>query len=174
MKRPGWVIVIGVIGMIIGFFGILGTGKSIIMPRVIELQREILAELGEVSEEDWWDYEELPPERIIEIGTRLLDLPDWFYKWSIIFGIIGFFVYMYYLFASIWLFLIKKSAVKLFYIAIGLSICLSLSRMIVAGFTQSIIGFFLMAGSSLVLAVNIVILIIVALNDKGVFVTSEA
>ncbi len=174
MKRPGWVVVVGVIGIIIGFFGILGTGKSIIMPRIIEIQKEVLASIEEGYAEYWWDAEDFIPEKFIEIGVKLLDLPKWFYKWSIIFGITGFFVYGYYLFASIWLIMIKKSAVKLFYIAVGLSIFLSLTRILVASATKSIIGFFFMAGSSLILAINVLLLIIVAVCDKRVFAGIKA
>ncbi len=174
MKKPGWITVVGVIGLIIGFFGILGTGKSIVMPRVIEFQKEVLSNVEKAYDEGWRGVEDFPPEEFIEIGAKLLDLPDWFYTWSIVFGLIGFFVYGYYLFTSIWLLLIKKSAVRLFYIAIALSICFSLLRTVVASFTNSLIGFFLMAGSSFVLAVNIVLLIVVAASDKRVFATVEA
>jgi len=178
MERPGWVIVVGVIGMIIGFFSILGAGKSIVMPTVIEFQKKVLTRVEEVYEKaevekDLKAKEELPPKEILEIGADLLNLPAWFYKWSIIFGLIGVPVSAFYLFSSIWLFLMKKLAVRLFYVAIGLSICLAFSRTIVAIASKSFIGFFFLAGSSFWLAVNIVLLLVVILSDKKAFAVSK-
>jgi hypothetical protein len=174
MERPGWVIVIGTLGIIISLMGIIGTGKSMIAPRVLEfVQNEILANLEDIYEVEDWEYEELPPEELLEMARKFLALPDWFYKLSVVFGIIGFFIYVYYLFSSVWLILIKKNAVLLFYIAIALSMCLSLSRIIAASFSRSFIGFIFMFGSVIGIAINIILLIVIAVSDKSAFVTSK-
>lgn len=174
MEKPGWVIVIGIIGIIISLIGIIGTGKSMIVPRVLEfVQNEILPNLEDIYEGEGWEYEELPPEELVEMSRKFLSLPDWFYKLSVIFGIIGFLIYVYYLFSSVWLILVKKNAVQLFYIAIALSMFLSLSRIIAASFSRSLIGFIFMSGSVIGIAINIILLVIVAISDKSAFVTTK-
>jgi len=178
MKRPGWVIVIGTLGIIISLMGIIGTSKSIIVPRVLEfVQNEILTDLEDILEDIYegeaWEFEELPPEELLEVARKFLTLPDWFYKLSVVFGIIGFFIYVYYLFSSVWFILIKKNAVLLFYIAIALSMCLSLSRIIAASFSRSFIGFIFMSGSVIGIAINIILLIVIAVSDKSAFVTTK-
>jgi hypothetical protein len=174
MKRPGWVIVIGIMGIIISLMGIVGTGKSMIAPRVVEfIQNELLPDLEDIYEGKAWEYEELPPEELLEMARKFLTLPDWFYKLSIIFGIIGFFIYVYYLFSSVWFILIKKNSVRLLYIAIALSMFLSLSRIIAASFTRSFIGFIFMSGSVIGIAINIILLIVIAVSDKSVFDASK-
>jgi len=42
VKKPTWVTVIGVLGIIFGCFGILGGGQEIAMPKMMKMQKEML------------------------------------------------------------------------------------------------------------------------------------
>lgn len=61
----------------------------------------------------------------------------------------------------------------LFYFTVGLVIAFSLLRTVVAMFNETFFGFTILAGSLFMLVVNIVLILVFALSDKQVFVTSE-
>jgi len=42
MKRPTWATIVGILGIVFGCFGILGGGQSVFMPKMMEMQKEML------------------------------------------------------------------------------------------------------------------------------------
>ncbi len=128
----------------------------------------------EIEKDSTEDVKTMPSREFFEIKSKMYDMPVWFYKWSIIFGVIGFPVYGFYLFASLWLYLIKRNSVMLFYFTVGLVIAFSLLRTVVAMFNETFFGFTILAGSLFMLVVNTVLLIVFALSNKQIFVLSKS
>ncbi|MGD8669435.1 MAG: hypothetical protein PVF31_05095 [Desulfobacterales bacterium] len=46
MKRPTWVTIVGVLGIIFSCLGILAAGQEMIMPKILEMQKEMLSDIG--------------------------------------------------------------------------------------------------------------------------------
>jgi hypothetical protein len=45
MKRPRWATAVGILGMIIAFFGITASGQMLTMPKMIKLQHQIMHDM---------------------------------------------------------------------------------------------------------------------------------
>ena len=189
-KRPTWVTVVGIIGIILGCFGLLGAGQTILMPTIMEFQREMFAGFQKTFKEELsqapaergaakpaeesasakktWPHD-VQPKDVFAMFDRMLDMPPWFSTWAMAAGITGFVVYGFYLYASIMLLLMKRPAVRLFTIALSVAIAFSLVKTGVAFASQSFMVFSMLAGGLFGIAVNTVLLIVIATSDKQAF-----
>jgi len=168
MKRPTWATVVGIAGIVLGCFGILGAGQTVMMPKIIELQKEIFTEVQK-SFENRGDTQE----KVFNMFEKMWDVPDWFKTWSIAAGIAGLFVSGFYILASIFLLLLRRHAIKLFYLAVGISISLALLKAIISISAMSFIGFTIMAGGMFGIIINIILFIVVLTGDKKAFACAE-
>ncbi|GBE05550.1 hypothetical protein BMS3Abin10_01182 [bacterium BMS3Abin10] len=169
MSRPAWVTVVGVLGIILAGFGFLGAVQTMAMPTVLEFQEEIMSgvqkelqEQGEASEE------------VLDMFAGMFDVPEWFNAWSMAAGVIGLLVSGFYLFASISLLQMKRSAPKVFYSAAGICVIFALIKSIVAVSAMSLMGAAIMFWSLLGMVVNIILLIVAATSDKSAFIPVES
>ena len=48
MEQPRWATVVGILGMIIAFFGLMGAGQMLTIPKMIKFQHQIMQDM-EVS-----------------------------------------------------------------------------------------------------------------------------
>ncbi len=164
MKRPTWVTVVGVCGIVLGCFGLLGSVQAMMMPTVMEFQKEIFAGLQEEM-----GRQQEGGEKVFEALNKMWDVPEWFNTWSVAAGVIGLFVSGFYIIASIFLLQIKRSSIQLFYTALSICICFALVKGIVAVSAMTIMGMSMMVWSVLGLIINIILLAVVATSDKKVF-----
>jgi len=162
MNRPTWVVVVGIIGIILGCIGIYIAGYTIMMPMVMDFSEEIMTTThgneGDTSSEE--DMEKV---------KMMIDAPDWFLPWSIIAGLIGVIISGFYIFASIGLLMLKKSAVKIFFWVVGVCIGFTLLKGIVAITALPFIGPYMMVGGIVGIVIDIILLVVVANSDKSVF-----
>ncbi len=194
-NRPTWVTVVGVIGVILGCFGLLGAGQTILMPKIMEFQREMVSGFQKAFEEELkqdsskrgatkpgekaapskkaWPHD-LQPKDIFAMFDRMLDMPPWFSTWAIASGITAFFVYGFYLYAAIMLLLMKGPAIRHFTIALGVAIAFSLVKVGVAFASQSFMVFSMLAGGFFGVAVNAVLLIVTVTSDKQAFARHQS
>ena len=49
--RPGWATAVGVIGIVIGAFGIIGGAQFMVMPMMLKSQKLMMAQMSEAFEE---------------------------------------------------------------------------------------------------------------------------
>ncbi|HAK60868.1 MAG TPA: hypothetical protein DCO77_10870 [Nitrospiraceae bacterium] len=189
-KRPTWVTVVGIIGIILGCFGLLGAGQTILMPTIMEFQREMFSGFQKAFDNDpHWNQSNrgstdkteefgrekkarphaFPPKEFFAMFDRMLDMPAWFSTWALASGITALFVYGFYLYASIMLLLMKRPAVRLFTIALSVAIAFSLVKTGVAFASQSFMVFSMLAGGLFGIVVNTVLLIVIATSDKQAF-----
>lgn len=172
MKRPTWATVVGILGIIIGCFGILRAGYDIITPKVIEFQKEIIPEmLKEFEKKQESSKTPLPAhhDKFLNMANKMLNVPNWFNIWLVVSGIIGLLVSGFYIFASISLLLVKKSAIKLFYIMVGISIGFIILKGIVAMVGMPLVGFSMLVGGIFGIGLNVILLVVVITGDKQVF-----
>lgn len=190
MKRPGWVTVVGVLGIIMGCLGLLGAGQTIMMPRIMEFQRQMFSGMERAIENEQSQRElkgappkqggrprawsetapaDWPPKEFFGLFNKMLAVPDWFNTWLVVSGVLGLLVSGFYLYAAIVLFQLKRRAVTFFYFAAGISIGFSAVKAAVALSAASFMGLSLVAGGTFGFVVNGVLLIVTATADKRAF-----
>jgi hypothetical protein len=174
MKRPTWATVVGIIGIVMGCFGILGGGQLMIMPKMMEMQKGMWTAMQESMEKQVAaDPRQAPPKEMFKVFEKMWDVPEWFGTWCVAAGLIALLISGFYLFASIRLLQVKPTAVRLFYCAAGLSIGFALLKVVVALAATSFMGMTMMFGGMLGLIINVVLLIVVATGNKEPFRVAE-
>ncbi len=164
MQKPTWAKVVGIIGIILGCFGLLGAGQTIMMPKMIEMQKEMMPQMQEMLEKQYGTSQEA-----MNIMQKMWDTPEWFGTWCIISGIIALIIAGFYIYASIGLFQIKKSAIKMFYLAAGISIGFTILKGLITMAAMSFMGISVLIGGAFGIVFNIILLIVVANRDKQAF-----
>lgn len=183
MKRPTWATVVGILGIIFGCLGILGGGQEIMMPKMIEMQKEMFAafekdrdqdqnESGNESTSDQKEHPSSPsmfPPEMLESMEAMWEFPDWFERWLVVSGIFRALVSAFLLFASIWLLQLKPCSIRLFYWASGLTIFFSVVRSVLAISSMSFIGISMAFGSGFGALIDVVLIVVVATGSKEAF-----
>jgi len=111
------------------------------------------------------------PQEVMNMMQKIWDTPEWFDSWCIISGIMALIIAGFYIFASIGILQIKKSSVKMFYLAAGISIGFSILKGLIAMTAMPFMGIFVLIGGSFGVIINIILLIVVAKGDKRVFIS---
>jgi len=164
MNKPTWIKVVGILGIIFGCFGIWGSLNIMIMPQIIDFQKEFI---GAAMDEARNDPEF--PDRLADVMESLWDLPDWFGTWAILFGIAGLLVTGFYLLASIWLLQVKPAADKLMIAALLISIILALIQAITAGLAGGFVAIVFVMGGVFSIIIDLVLLIVILTADRKIF-----
>lgn len=145
VEKPTWVTVIGVIMIIIGAFGILNAGQKMFLPYMVDMQRQIMHEIGkmplaplqqnvqtgqpesqqervnrEQAERNQKQFEAIFSQ-ITDSIEKMLKLPDWYKDWASTFGIISILVSAFYLFAGIIMLTMKPYALRVLYFSLCVS-----------------------------------------------------
>ncbi len=175
MERPTWATVVGILGIVFSCFGLMGAGSDIIMPKVMDVQKEMFMQMeafqAEVIKSDGADQN--VDARFFEIFKsigKMWETPEWFGVFSVTTGIIKLIISGLTLFACIRLLQLKPSAITLFYWGAGLNIGLVVFKLIVALFSISFMA--MMFGGIFGVVVYIVLIIVVASGDKASFYRS--
>jgi hypothetical protein len=173
MKRPGWVTTIGVLGIVFGSFGILNAGRTMLLPWLLEFQKEFL---GLIAERMVAIRGDAGIQEGAERLSRLLwgNIPPWFSAWSVGIGVAGMLVCGFYLYAAISLLLMRRGAVPTIYAAFGACIVLNLVKGVVFGATFSLIGLATAVGAGFGIVVDGVLLLVVVTSDKKSLFPQEA
>jgi len=134
MKRPNWATLVGILGVIFGCFGLLGAGQEMLMPKMLEMQKEVFIEIQKSTDnaKNISKQNNPFPVEIFKSMQKMWDVPEWFGTYSIVSGVFKFLVSSLYLLSGILLLLLKPSAIKLFYFAAGACILLFLIKGIIA------------------------------------------
>lgn len=164
MNKPTWVKVIGILGIIFGCTGILGSFQLMVLPKIFEFQQKLL---GVAMEEASHDPEF--PVGLKDVLTGFWDLPGWFGIWAIVFGIAGFLVAAFYLFSAIQLLQVKAASDKLMIGALLISIILAMARALTIVSSCSFMAIMFVAGVGFSIVVDVVLLIVVLTSDRSLF-----
>jgi hypothetical protein len=162
--KPTWITVVGVLAIILSCFGILGGGQLMMMSKIRAFQQEML-----VGMQEDFQKQDMRAARMFKTMEKMWDAPDWYDTWNLIVGMITLVVSGFYLFAAICFLQLKKYAIKLFYFALAISIVLTLLKIVVSMVAMPSLLLFIFFGGSFGLIVNIVLLIVVATNNKEAF-----
>ena len=165
MQKPTWAKVVGIIGIIIACFGLLGAWQTTNIPKMIKFQKEMMPQI----EKRMAEKHQGSSEETMKMMEKMWNVPEWFNGWCVIAGVITFMVSGFYLYASIGLMQIKKIAISLFYMAGGASIIFSVIKGFMAISAMSFMGISLVFGDVFGIIVNIILLIVVASGNKEAF-----
>ncbi|MDR3482581.1 MAG: hypothetical protein P4L91_17935 [Burkholderiaceae bacterium] len=184
MKKPTWVTIVGVLGIIFGCLGILGGGQEIMMPKIMKMQKEMWtavqqqsltqsnnnqAERGINQANNVGDNRVIPNPPMLNVMKNMFDVPEWFGGWSIFAGSAKALISAFYLFASIWLLQLKQNAIKLFYWALGSNIFLSILKAAVGLYAFSFMTMAMQMGGLFGALIDVVLIIVVATSDRSAF-----
>jgi hypothetical protein len=164
MKKPTWVKVIGVLGIIFGCLGLFGSMNMMIMPTMFDFQKAIFEAAMEEARHD-------PgfPRDLMDKIKEMWEFPDWFGTWAVVFGIAGLLVSGFYLLAAIWLLQLKRSADKIMMWALGVSISLALLQIITIIPACGFIVIAIIGGCVLSIVIDMVLLLVILTSDRSVF-----
>ena len=190
MQRPAWATVVGILGIIFSCTGILGAGYEIMIPGMMKLQKEwfsamqkdmtrkappqkagsVPSESGEPSAaKSQTAPAPGPPVETLNIMAKMWEAPAWFATWTVLGGILKLLLCALYLFASIFLLQTKRFSIPLFYCAAASSIALGVAKGVVAILVLPLIGMMVMFGGMFGVAIDVVLLAIVATGNKDAF-----
>ncbi len=185
MKRPDWVTIVGILGIVFSCFGILGGGQEMMTPKIIEIQKEMFTNIEELVEKEFEIKNENNlrsekesqqngnrinfPVNFFKFFKTMFDLPEWYKSWLIISGVLKIFINGFILFVSILLLQMKQSSIKLFYWASGLSISLAIIKGIIALSITSFIGMTMMFSGMVGMVIDIVLVVVVITGEKHAF-----
>lgn len=187
MKRPTWATVVGIIGVIIGVFGILGAGQTIVMPSLMEMQKDLMVTMQKnIQEADRQRMvaatragknptgpsiaAPMPPALdLTKLLEKLWNFPPWFKTWSLISGIISAVISGFYLFSAIALLSVKKHAISCVYGALGTAAVWTIIRSLITVKAMGTMGYLMFSGSVMGIVVHMVLLIVVATSNKDAY-----
>jgi hypothetical protein len=164
MIKPTWVKVVGILGIIFGCTGILGSFQLMVLPRIFAFQRKLLGVAMDQARND----PEFPRE-LEEVLTSMWNLPDWFGIWAAVFGVVGLLVAAFYLFAAIQLLQVKTSADKLMIGALLISLLLAIVQALTIITSGSFMAIMFVAGTGFSLVIDLVLLIVILTSDRSIF-----
>jgi hypothetical protein len=172
MKRPKWVTVIGVLGIILGVLGLFNAAQTVTLPSQIEMQKQLLESMttaarGERGQQAATDQFKTIADRFI--GTP----PAWLGSACVALGIAGALVNLAYAFAGISLLRMKRFAIKLLYATLVASIVFSIVRGATYATALSMMGMSMLFSNLLGAAIDVVLIVVVATADKASFPASQ-
>lgn len=170
MNRPPWVTIVGIFGIILGSFGILGGGQMMTAPLMMDFQQAFMTDMqGSMNQAAAQSQGGPNPVVFNTMMQRMFQVPDWFRTWCIAAGIVSAMVSGYYVFASIRLLQMAPTAVRTFCTAAGIAIFWGVARTSVAIASMSVMAFNFIGGAMFGIVINVVLLIVVATGDKTAF-----
>ena len=178
-KRPTWVTIVAVVAIIFSSFGLLGATQQIVMPQMAEFQKKFFNTMtSEIRSEIAKQPTPADPEarqaqetvlEMFDMIESMFNYPEWYKTWMVIAGIIGLFVYGFYLLAAIWFLQLKRKSIPMIYIAFILSIVLGITNTVVTARALSALAILLMSGGLIGIVIEIVLLIVVLSSNKQCF-----
>jgi hypothetical protein len=99
----------------------------------------------------------------------LWSFPPWFATWMVITGALRTVIGALYLFSAIWFIQMKPSSIWLFSVALSLSILLGVVQLAATFFAASFMVAAMMAGSSVGMIFDVVMLIVIWMSDRSAF-----
>lgn len=167
MERPGWAKVVGVIGAIVGAVGVFGSAQSLFMPKMIEMQREMMQQMKESAKQsDQGTFPEFP--------EQFFDYPGWFEEWSLVNGVVGVGLSAGCLLASIFLLTLRPGAPRLFILFSGLSLFWHGIRIVAGSLVANVMAWSLLPAAIFGIVVHAILLAVVLNSDRRAYASQAA
>ncbi len=170
-RKSNWPKVVGIIGIIFGAIGLLGGAQLMMMPTMMETQKNMMADMQRMSESSYGNRRNSapPPKELFGMFDKMFDMPEWFPVWSKIGGILAMAISGFYIFGAIRLLKLKPDGPSLFCWAAGLAISLAIVRIVVGVSVGSLMSFGLVLNAVFGGVADGVLCSITASGDKSMF-----
>jgi hypothetical protein len=171
MNKPSWVNTIGTLAIIFGVLGLLTAAQTAMMPNMIEMQRKMMESVTLTIPGQQRDQH-----AIDELKKTIEGLwgnpPGWFRSACFAMGIAGALINALYIFAAASLLQMKRFSLMLFYTAMAVSIAFSVIRGVTFVNALPLIGMSMLFAALVGVAMDVVLLLVVATADKKGFSSS--
>jgi|GEM_PF-3442643 len=179
MKRPTWATIVGVITIVLGIFGVASGIQSMFIPSFYEVHSEIMTELqtnNMTENQDFLndslmskEYKALPQKNSNEQFESYFKLPAWYIKWAFFLGVISTLISIIYLISGVFLLTIKPYALRVFYIAIGLSLLWTVLQAAIFMQTKSFFAISALPSAVFSIIFDLILLIVALVGDKDIY-----
>jgi hypothetical protein len=164
--RPTWVTVVGIIALVMGCFGLLGAGQMAMMPRIIQMQKQMFTVMeSQAKPEQRAQFE--PMRQMVE--GLWGELPPWYERFALISGLVTMAIKGFCIYAAISLLQLKRTALPQFYCAVGLSMAAAAVNATALASAFSFMGAGMALGSLAGAVINLVLLLVVLTSDRSIF-----
>ena len=171
MQKPAWVNVVGVLLMIMGCFGALGSYQTFKMPKVMARYKEMMPEFKQRLEQR--GSSATSSERVMQMYEKMGNVPPWFGSWCLLTGTIALIISVLYIFTAVNLFQLKKTAISMFYWVMAIDIIFLIIRGVVGITAMSWLGMSMILVGGLAVVVDIILLLVVGSKNKEAFLQQE-
>ncbi|MCP4715655.1 MAG: hypothetical protein GY868_11105, partial [Deltaproteobacteria bacterium] len=161
MKKPQWATVIGIIGIMLGCFGLTEAVQTLAKPRLLLLQNGIVQHMHMNGEERGSGSEEK-----VHRESNIQHVPPWFKTWCTASGLTALIISGFYLFTAIRLFQLKPGALQLFIPAVVLSLCFAFIKVTVMLSITIFAGSPLLTGLIIGAVINLLLLTLAANTEQ--------
>ena len=163
MNRPTWVTVVAVMGIVFSCWSLVSSGSMMMMPKFMDMQKKMM----QTMENDASSAR--MPESSRTMFKEMMDFPPWFATWSVVAGILRLLISGCGLYASVIMMQLKPHAVRYFYLAVGASVVFTVVNTAVAVTALSFIGYWYAFVGFGGVVIDMVMIIVTAVNDKSAF-----
>jgi hypothetical protein len=164
LRKPTWVKVIGILGIVFGCTGILGSMHLFVMPQMYEFWGAAFDAIDEEARHDP-DY----PDQVMEHMRTMWEAPDWFTTWAILFGIAGVLVAAYYLISAIMLLQVKPNGDKMMISALAASMIVAVVQAATVAAAGGFIAIMMGMGAVFGFVIDLVLLVVILTSDRTIF-----
>jgi hypothetical protein len=181
-KAPTWGMVVGILGICFGALGLMGGGYELMMPMMMSMQKKMMEgmrqsvkERPQASAEEGKQKAEAPkvdPEAVFKTMEDFMSGPPWYEKFSYINGGMQLLLSALYILASAFLLLARRGAATFFIWVAAISALRSLTAVVVGLSAGSFLAFWSVASGTAGLAIDLVLIAIVAVSDRSPYRTS--
>ncbi|MGH0036984.1 MAG: hypothetical protein ACQGVK_18310 [Myxococcota bacterium] len=173
--RPRWVTVVATLAIVFSASGVLSSGQSFYMPRILEFQRDLIQSM-ETQAKDQRSEESptavdpsAPPPIALDFMDSWLETPSWFRGWTIINGIAGLLISIGYIVSAILLLVLNSSGLRLFPVFVFLAIGWNVVRIAVGAFGGNLLLTSMIMAGVLSVVVHTTLLFVFRRADKSAF-----
>ena len=171
MQKPTWVKVVGVLLIIMGCFGALGSYQTFKMPKAMERIKEMMPEMKQRLEQR--GSSATSSERVMQMYEKMGNVPPWFGSWCLLTGTIALIISVLYILTAVNLFQLKKTAISMFYWVMAIDIIFLIVRGVIGMTAMSWLGMSMILAGGLAVVVDIILLLVVGSKSKEAFLQSE-
>ena len=155
--------------------------QVIIMPQILDMQKEILLNLNEVLQQSQGDQQpngdtrdnntskSFNPFKLLGYFSHQLELPGWFRKIAPFLGMISIFISISYLLCGVFFLMLRPFAPAMFGLTLGISMIWSTISVVIYGVSDNILLIMKIPGSITSVIIDIVLLTIILLHGKQAF-----
>jgi len=164
MKKPTWITVVGVLGIVFGIFGLIGSGQVAAMPTFLQWQRRMFDSFPVApAAADQQNLEQFQQAMRMFLG----DQPSWFGPACIALGVIGLAINGLYVFAGVSLLQLKPNSARLFSRVLGASIALGIVRALVMMNGYSFMAIPMLMSGLVGVVLDVILLVVIVTSDKS-------